>query len=514
MTSSVEFTVANIISGPGRLIHAGLGTLSLIGNNTYSGDTVLPNGGKIKLGHSNAIGCGELILSESCQIDLTGGITVTNDVVLSPSAGLYSYGTTNFSNLSGSNIIHCNILAQISASILRFTNNAEPGTSLTIGGTITGPTTLIALRGSGGGSAPRYGFFNTPVNDSDAIFEIAGDTHWTISSAGNNWAYTSLRSGTGNMILGIENALDTAARVKWGENATNCLDLNGYHQTVAGLDYTGVSTSGGVTNESKSDSTLRLEGLTTDYNFAGTIRDGATNRVHLVMTSPSRTQTLSGSLAYTGDTTIEAGTLALSATTALGDASTVRINGGTSILSLSTGITDVVNALVIDGVMKAPGTWGTTASLATYKDDIHFSGTGVLQVVPYTTWANSFGLQEPWPGGDDSLNGNRAADPDHDGLTNFEEFAFGLFPITGTSPSPIVVPLDKTTGVFSYTRRKPSLTGLQYHYVYSTSLVGEWPSFTPDFENIDLGDPVETVSAVVPSSLLASPKLFIRVFAK
>jgi hypothetical protein len=123
-------------------------------------------------------------------------------------------------------------------------------------------------------------------------------------------------------------------------------------------------------------------------------------------------------------------------------------------------------------------------------------------------------LQTPWLGDNAALNGDRPADPDNDGLTNFEEFAFGLVPTSGSSLTPIVFPLDQATGVFSYTRRKPALTGLRYSYVYSTSLVGEWPSIAPVSEDSDQGDPVETITVAVPNSLLTNQKLFIRVLAR
>jgi hypothetical protein len=135
-------------------------------------------------------------------------------------------------------------------------------------------------------------------------------------------------------------------------------------------------------------------------------------------------------------------------------------------------------------------------------------------VVPYTAWATSFGLLDPWPGGNAALNGDRSADPDNDGLANFQEFAFGLLPTSGSSLTPIVIPLNQATGVFNYTRRKPALTGLRYSYVYSTSLVGEWLPFTPVSANSDQNDPVETVSVTVPNSLLSSPTLFVRVLAQ
>jgi hypothetical protein len=44
--------------------------------------------------------------------------------------------------------------------------------------------------------------------------------------------------------------------------------------------------------------------------------------------------------------------------------------------------TETIAALYINGVAQAAGTYGATDSGATFIDDVHFSGTGVLQVIP------------------------------------------------------------------------------------------------------------------------------------
>ncbi len=106
------------------------------------------------------------------------------------------------------------------------------------------------------------------------------------------------------------------------------------------------------------------------------------------------------------------------------------------------------------------------------------------------------------------------ADPDGDGLTNHEEYAFGLDPSSGSSASPITVQLDRATGLFSYTRRKPSLTRLAYTYQYSSTLSGTWDTFTPAAITSDNGEPVELITVDVPDDLLADPVLFVRVKAE
>lgn len=108
--------------------------------------------------------------------------------------------------------------------------------------------------------------------------------------------------------------------------------------------------------------------------------------------------------------------------------------------------------------------------------------------------------------------GGMTGDTDFDGKDNAFEYAFGLNPTSGTSVNPFTVPFNPATGLFTYTRRKDTLTGLTYTYQYSTSLSGAWTTLTPAVTPVsDNGDPVEAITVTVPAALLVEPKLFIRV---
>ena len=66
----------------------------------------------------------------------------------------------------------------------------------------------------------------------------------------------------------------------------------------------------------------------------------------------------------------------------------------------------------------------------------------------YDTWGAPYGLAADSEG--DNL--------DNDGITNFEEYAFGLIPNSGSSVNPISVQLDEEAAAFTYTRRDPIRT--------------------------------------------------------
>lgn len=156
-----------------------------------------------------------------------------------------------------------------------------------------------------------------------------------------------------------------------------------------------------------------------------------------------------------------------------------------------------------------PSAVGARAATLTIASDsttdgsftLNLTGTGTAD---YSEWVKAYT-------GDMSTGG----DPDGDGVKNQQEYAFGLNPNSGTSANPIIVPFHKTTGTFSYTRRDPSLTGLSYKILTSTTL--QAASWTEDTGAVQTPGPVsggtQTVAVQLSPSLLSAPKLFMRVEA-
>lgn len=205
--------------------------------------------------------------------------------------------------------------------------------------------------------------------------------------------------------------------------------------------------------------------------------------------------------AYGGDTIIEEGELALTQP-GFADTSTVTVSENGQLRLNFTG-SDTVSGIVFGPDVMVPGTY-TEVSHPSF-----ISGPGSLVIPstdPFPTWIAGFTFA---PGADLSKTG----DPDADGLTNFEEFAFGLTPNSGSSLGAIVVPLDKTNGTFSYTRRLPSLTGLSFSVWYSTDLAA-WSEDTGAVEGTStVSGESETVPVTLSGTLLTNSKLFIQVRA-
>jgi hypothetical protein len=197
----------------------------------------------------------------------------------------------------------------------------------------------------------------------------------------------------------------------------------------------------------------------------------------------------------------------------------------------------VVNGLSLSNFVDAPRTFvlatitGGITSFAASKFVVNraafTAGTGawtvklsgdstklLLEYAPaaandYDSWADGFGLV--------GLDREPGADPDHDGLTNFQEYAFGLIPTSGASVSPVKVPLNRTTGHFTYTRRDPALTLLAYGIEKSTTLAaGGWALDNGATQNvISTVDRVQTVEVTLSGTPpVADPTLFVRVVAQ
>jgi hypothetical protein len=103
-----------------------------------------------------------------------------------------------------------------------------------------------------------------------------------------------------------------------------------------------------------------------------------------------------------------------------------------------------------------------------------------------------------------------AGDVDRDGMSNQQEFAFGLNPTLASSVNPITAPFAASTGKFTYTRFATS--GLTYGVLTSTDLV-TWNPAAATQSVIETIDQVETVEVTLTDAPPAGGKLFVRVQA-
>ncbi len=358
----------------------------------------------------------------------------------------------------------------------------------------------IALTKSGPGTFTLGGTLQGGATEQGNTFTGATKVLAGILSLGET---TSLRNS----------AFDTLNSV--GGDATNGLRTIVATLTLGGLtgnkNFASVftTTTGGYTGLTA----LTLNpGTGVTHSYSADIGNG--NGSMSLTKTGAGTQILTNTNTYTGNTTINDGTLSVSAPN-FADASTVSIGTlatpGIAFLNLPNASNDTVATLIIDGVTQPVGkTYGNASSVLPVIATSAITGPGTITVpgagTPYSLWADTF------------LPGNDVSDPggdnDNDGLVNQQEFAFGLNPISGASVNPILVQLDKAAGTFSYQRRAG--TGLTYRILTSIDLVA-WPEDTTATLGqiaTPSGSNETVVVTLTGSKPLAATKLFVRVAAQ
>ena len=202
---------------------------------------------------------------------------------------------------------------------------------------------------------------------------------------------------------------------------------------VSGDEFADLIVSNALTNQS-GDFASAVGGLT--KAGAGTMRLDATNT-------------------YSGSTRVTAGTLSL-ATASLADGATVEIANG-AFLNLDHSSDDTIGRLVIGGVPVAPGTYGAVGSGAQHETP-RITGFGSLVVAadPFPAWMAQF----PSLAG---ANADKSADPDHDGLTNLEEFAFDGNPTSGTPDGKVRSRVEVIGGQQALTVTLPVRSGASFN---------------------------------------------------
>jgi autotransporter-associated beta strand protein len=390
--------------------------------------------------------------------------------------------------------------------------------------------------------------FSAAITVSEGVLELATD--WTLGNVGTG---TPIVPG----LVTVESGA-TLRAVNGLANQLNGLTLNGGTVAAVGggnADWGNFHLTGNVTatGTSNLNADVALRAANVDFfvdsgstlNVGGVMHNGAYYGIYSgaaanVSKTGSGTLTLAGLNTYTGNTSVEDGILAVSATGGLRFRPTTNtvtnsVSAGSSSATLSfTGTVNIdlsaadatignswplINLASFTGTQTltptavtsslgafsevSPGTWELPVTGAKWVfTEVDGNLAYVNAASPYQTWGTPYGLTA----------GSEGGDLDNDGLTNFQEFAFGLIPNSGSSVNPITSQLDKTTGKFTYQRLTAS--GLTYTVWYSTDLA-TWLQDSGAGQSITgTSGANDTVEVTLTGTLLSNPKLFIRVRAQ
>ncbi len=563
--------ISGIISeatpGSGVIVRSALNDTTVIfsGNNTFSGPLSINNNGTLTIRHANALGttAGGTTIGNNTTLMFEGGITFAAEPLNLTGGGFSDVGALR--NFSGDNTctgpITLAAQSRISSSADTLTLDVASGPAITgtnqsvifsgdgnivVSDPITTGTGAVTKQGIGTLNLNAENTYTGVTSFQGGIVNVPSLTDYGV--AGPLGARTAAQEAATNIGLRFvggtlqytgSTAQSTNRQIRIGI-AGGAIDASGSTPTATlSFTHSGANTDLYDTAGSR---TLTLTGTNAgDNTFAIKLEDQAANPTSLTKTGIGK-WLLTNTHTYTGNTSVDEGTLVIASSGSLrfkpttsgtsnkltgSGSGTVNFDGTLSI-DLSTADTTPGNLWTLVDVpsLTAVNYGGGFAVTSTTLGAFTETSAGVWQITvgPNAwTFTESSGELTYGPLGDDYTSwasgfspavGAKTADDDGDGLTNFEEYAIGLNPLSGSSANPISQPLNKTSGQFKYTRRAtPGSTGVTYTYESSTTLSGAWNPVTPASEVSNNASPVEEITVTLPGTPLADPKFFIRVKA-
>lgn len=417
-----DFTLTRNIGGVADLYKEGPASLILTGSNTYVGETVI-SAGTIQAANPSGI---------SLPGDVRLGNASNNNVFLSMGAD-NQFGPSSVLQLANITFNGSNSKVQLR------------GTQQTIAGLQSPGDAFVSIVQNDDVTVPDY-VENPSLGTASLTINTAAETSYSFRGL--------IRNETGPAVSLIKNGPGLQELI---------------NNPIQGYGYTGPTTINGGTLKLNfsggnsgfaSDVTVNA-GAVLEFDGTFTFARAISGEGQVVKLGFS-TVILGGSNSYAGDTTVLSGTLGVNGSS-IPNGSKVVLNGG--LISIPADANEVVGALYFAEVQQGPGTYGSTSSPATIKDDVHFTGAGMVTVLgdtlSFETWATT-AIANP-------ADRDRTDDPDGDGYTNLDEFLFGTSPV---GPTGSLTPFERSgeTLVIRWVEH----TGSTYVLQESTTLVSPW----------------------------------------
>lgn len=506
---NVTFASALTSSG-GILAKSGGGTLTLAAPNTFNGGTTISAGTVVLSGGDNRLATnGSVTMSSGTVFDVGGNNQVVSGLngagSVTNSARTLTVSGSGTSTFSGA-ISGAGALAKGGAGVLVLAaNNSYTGGTFLDGGTlsidasgrISGANGVLAFNGGTLQATASLGVTKaTTMGSGGGVFEVLADVT-------NTW--NGFISGVGGLTKTGDGVLALGGATN---NFSGGVAVNGGVLQIGGNSRLGdaagaVSFNGGTLRTINAVSSSRA----TTINAGGGAFEITTNTATWngnIAGAGSLTKTgaatliLGGTNTHAGNTVVSEGTLELSSSGLLqftiggNGANNALLGTGTAVIggwfafnlsNASTTVghswTIVANTLansygtnfIVNGFNGSGGNWTNTTNGVNY---VFSQSTGILTVQSgaannYDSWVSYWQTVDPG-----FTNTSGAADPDGDGFSNDEEFAFDGNPTVGTAAL-MAASKTGTNAVFTYVARKTPPGGVSYQVQGTTNLAaGPW----------------------------------------
>ncbi len=336
LDNGATLAISNTVSGAASLTLTGGGTLALDKANTYSGGTIL-SAGVVNVNANGALGTGLVTINGTGRFVIGDGLNITNAFTAS------------------------SVSPGVSTGLLMVNDNTNGAVT-----TVSGPLQFDATPANGGNffGPLSSGYLNVTGPVTNAVTgEVSSRNGRVRFSGGGDYTIFDLKEGTAS--LGANNGLSINAALKVASSAAATFDMNGFNQALTGLS-DGAAFQELMTNGAATPSTLTLNlsaGGTYSGVIAGNIAVVQNGAVNLM---------LAGTNAYTGNTTVNGGTMEIAQPT-LAPNSTVTVASG-AVLQLDFMVTNKVAGLVLNGVQQPLGIYSSATSSP------YIAGSGSLEV--------------------------------------------------------------------------------------------------------------------------------------
>lgn len=383
-----NFTVTTssyaVISGTGQLSKIGTGTLTLTGNNTYSGGTAI-NGGKLSVSANHNLGAatGRLTFNGG-TLQATDSFSTDRDTTLNTGGGTFEVDAGK-TLTHGGTINGTGGLTKTGAGTLTLTgyNGYRGGTAIN-GGKLA--ISSVRNLGDGGGLSFDGGTLQITGSGSVAIYRAttlnAGGGTFEVDAGKrlNHYGRISdsgslTKTGTGKLKLGYENTYTGATNINAGTVdafSTSALGSRSAVTIAAGAqlnlkrNFLAIGSLAGAGNVNVDGSNL-ITGLNnSDSNFSGVISGTGS-----LTKTGTGTLTLTGNNTYSGGTVVDNGTLSVNGSIAN---SIATVNNGGTINGSGT-----VGGLIVNSGGTATAGNASIGTL-TVNDDVTFNAGSTYQV--------------------------------------------------------------------------------------------------------------------------------------